>query len=77
MTRATNARIAGFMFLAYIAAGHRQHGPVPPGRRRGGGRCEVAGIAAHVVDMGILAGSAGTALFGPAVGRDALCDHSG
>ena len=54
MTRATNARIAGFTFLAYIAAGLTSM--VLFGRAAGGeGVAEkLAGIAAHATDAGVL-----------------------
>lgn len=58
MTRATNARIAGFTFLAYIAAGIAS---MVLFRRAAGGEgvgAKLAGIAAHAADMGILVGLA-------------------
>ena len=54
MTRATNARIAGFTFLAYIAAGL---GSMVLFRRAAEGAdvaARLAGIAAHATDRGVL-----------------------
>lgn len=54
MTRATNARIAGFTFLAYIAAGITS---MVLFRRAVGGEgvaAKLAGIAAHATDAGVL-----------------------
>jgi hypothetical protein len=54
MTRATNARIAGFTFLAYIAAGITS---MVLFRRAAGGvgvAAKLAGIAAHATDAGVL-----------------------
>ncbi|HEY8258763.1 MAG TPA: DUF4386 domain-containing protein [Gemmatimonadales bacterium] len=54
MTRATNARIAGFTFLAYIAAGLTS---MVLFRRAAGGEgvaAKLAGIAAHATDVGVL-----------------------
>jgi uncharacterized protein DUF4386 len=54
MTRATNARIAGFTFLAYIAAGLTS---LMLFRRAAGGdgvAAKLAGIAAHASDAGLL-----------------------
>jgi hypothetical protein len=54
MTRATNARIAGFTFLAYIAAGVTS---MVLFRRAASGEGiaeKLAGIAAHTTDLGVL-----------------------
>lgn len=54
MTRTTNARIAGFTFLAYIAAGITS---MILFRRAAGGEgvaAKLAGIAAHAADVGAL-----------------------
>ena len=54
MTRATNARIAGFTFLAYIAAGITS---MVLFRRAAGGAGvaeKLAGLAAHAADAGVL-----------------------
>ena len=54
MTRATNARIAGFTFLAYIAAGITS---LVLFRRAAGGEgvaAKLAGLATHASDAGIL-----------------------
>jgi Domain of unknown function (DUF4386) len=54
MTRATNARIAGFTFLAYIAAGITSMALF---RRAASGdevAGKLAGIAAHATDVGVL-----------------------
>ena len=54
MTRTTNARIAGFTFLAYIAAGITS---MILFRRAAGGEgiaAKLAGIAAHATDVGVL-----------------------
>lgn len=54
MTRATNARIAGFTLLAYIAAGITS---MVLFRQAAGGEgvaAKLAGIAAHATDVGVL-----------------------
>ncbi len=54
MTRATNARIAGFTFLIYIAAGITS---LVLFRRAAGGEgvaAKLAGIAAHATDAGVV-----------------------
>lgn len=54
MTRTTNARIASFTFLAYIAAGITS---LVLFRRAGGGEgvaAKLAGIAAHGTEVGVV-----------------------
>ena len=54
MTRATNARIAGFTFLAYIAAGITSMVLFRRAASGEGVAAKLAGIAAHTTDVGIL-----------------------
>lgn len=54
MTRTTNARIAGFTFLAYIAAGITSMIIFGRATRGQGIAAKLAGIAAHAPDVGVL-----------------------
>jgi hypothetical protein len=54
MTRATNARIAGFTFLAYIAAGLASLVLFRRAASGDGVAAKLAGIAAHASDAGLL-----------------------
>lgn len=54
MTRTTNARIAGFTLLAYIAAGITSMMLFRRATGGGGVQAKLAGIAAHPTDVGIL-----------------------
>ena len=54
MTRATNARIAGFTFLAYIAAGLTSLVLFRRAATGHGVAAKLAGIAAHASDVGLL-----------------------
>jgi hypothetical protein len=54
MTRATNARIAGFTFLAYIAAGLTSMVLFRRAATGEGIAEKLAGIAAHATDLGVL-----------------------
>jgi hypothetical protein len=54
MTRATNARIAGFTFLAYIAAGITSMVLFRRAASGEGVAAKLAGIAAHATDVGVL-----------------------
>jgi hypothetical protein len=54
MTRATNARIAGFTFLAYIAAGITSMVLFRRAASGDGVAAKLAGIAAHATDVGVL-----------------------
>ncbi len=54
MTRATNARIAGFTFLAYIAAGLTSLVLFRRAASGDGIAAKLAGIAAHASDAGLL-----------------------
>ena len=54
MTRATNARIAGFTFLAYIAAGITSLVLFRRATAGEGIATKLAGIAAHASDVGVL-----------------------
>ena len=54
MTRATNARIAGFTFLAYIAAGITSMVLFRRAASGEGVAAKLAGIAVHTTDVGIL-----------------------
>lgn len=54
MTRATNARIAGFTFLAYIAAGITSMVLFRRAASGEGLAAKLAGIAAHATDVGVL-----------------------
>jgi len=54
MTRATNARIAGFTFLAYIAAGLTSMILFRRAASGDGVAAKLAGIAAHATDVGVL-----------------------
>ncbi|RPJ81100.1 MAG: DUF4386 domain-containing protein [Acidobacteria bacterium] len=54
MTRATNARIAGFTFLAYIAAGITSMVRFRRAASGEGVAAKLAGIAAHATDVGVL-----------------------
>jgi hypothetical protein len=54
MTRAMNARIAGFTFLAYIAAGITSMFLFRRAASGEGVAAKLAGIAAHATDVGVL-----------------------
>ena len=54
MTRTTNARIAGFTFLAYIAAGIASMVLFRRATGAGGIAAKLAGIAAHATDVGVV-----------------------
>jgi hypothetical protein len=54
MTRATNARLAGFTFLAYIAAGITSMVLFGRAAAGEGVAAKLAGIAAHATDAGVL-----------------------
>jgi hypothetical protein len=54
MTHATNARIAGFTFLAYIAAGITSMVLFRRAASGEGVAAKLAGIAAHTTDLGVL-----------------------
>ena len=54
MTRATNARIAGFTLLAYIAAGVTSMVLFRRAASGEGIAAKLAGIAAHATDLGVL-----------------------
>jgi hypothetical protein len=54
MTRATNARIAGFTFLSYIAAGITSMVLFRRATSGEGVAAKLAGIAAHATDAGVL-----------------------
>jgi Domain of unknown function (DUF4386) len=54
MTRTTNARIAGFTFLAYIAAGITSMVLFRRATSGEGVAAKLAGIAAHATDVGVL-----------------------